>query len=258
MTRYFDGPLPRVLAHRGLATEAPENTMLAVARAVALGVTHVETDVHATLDGVAVVSHDPDLGRVGGDARRLSLLTLEQVRRVRLPEQQGVPTLEELLTAFPDTCFNVDVKADEAVRPTAEAVLRARAVDRVLVTSFSEHRRRSTVELLPGVASSASSLGVALVLVASAVPLGFLRRALLRLVTRGLGAVQVPERWGRLRVVTEGRVAALAEVGVETHVWTVDDPADMRRLLAIGVAGLVTDRADLALDVVGPPPAGGL
>lgn len=258
MTRYFEGPLPRVLAHRGLATEAPENTLLAVAAAVAAGATHVETDVHATLDGVAVVSHDPDLGRVAGDARRLSLLTLEQVRDVRLPEEQAVPTLEEVLDAFPGTRFNVDVKADDAVRPTAEAVRRAGATDRVLVTSFSERRRRAVTALLPGVATSASARGVAAVLVACAVPVPAVRRLALRLATRGLGALQVPEAHGRLRVVTRGRVAALAEVGVEVHVWTVDEPADMRRLVDLGVAGIVTDRADLALATFPQEPAEGL
>lgn len=258
MTRYFEGPLPRVLAHRGLATGAPENTMLAVASAVAAGATHVETDVHATLDGVAVVSHDPDLGRVAGDARRLALLTLEQVREVRLPEEQTVPTLEELLDAFPETRFNVDVKADAAVRPTAEAVRRAGALDRVLVTSFSERRRHAVTALLPGVATSASARGVAAALLACAVPVPALRRAALRTATRGLGALQVPETHGRLRIVTRRRVAALTEVGVETHVWTVDDPAVMRRLVGLGVAGIVTDRADLALAAFPRGPAEGL
>ena len=255
MTRFFDGPRPRVLAHRGLALDAPENTLLAFAHAVAAGATHVETDVHATLDGVAVVTHDPDLERVGGDARRVSLLTLEQVRAIRLPEGQGVPTLREALEAFPDTCFNVDVKAPEAVRPTIEAVLAAGAGDRVLLTSFSEVRRRATVAGLPGVATSASSRGVALAVAASLVPWGPARRLLVRAATRGVRALQVPERYGRFRVVTRWRVAALAEVGVETHVWVVDDPADMRRLVALGVAGVVTDRADLALATLVPPPA---
>jgi len=255
VTRFFDGPRPRVLAHRGLALDAPENTLLAFARAVALGVTHIETDVHATLDGIAVVSHDPDLGRVGRDARKISLLTLEQVRGIRLPEGQGVPTLLEALEAFPDTCFNIDVKVPEAVRPTIEAVRAAGATDRVLVTSFSEDRRRAAVVGLPGVASSASSRGVALAVAVSLVPWGPLRRILLRAATHGVRALQVPECWGRFRVVTAARVEALAEIGVEVHVWVVDDPADMRRLVALGVAGVVTDRADVALGTVGAPPA---
>jgi glycerophosphoryl diester phosphodiesterase len=103
------------------------------------------------------------------------------------------------------------------------------------------------VTALPGVATSASSPGVVGAIAASLVPVTAVRHALLRRVLRGCGAVQVPETWGRLRVVTRARVADLASIGVETHVWTVNDPAAMRRLLALGVHGLVTDRADLAL-----------
>ncbi|GAB2970499.1 glycerophosphodiester phosphodiesterase family protein [Frigoribacterium salinisoli] len=255
MTRFFDAPVPRVLAHRGFAVDAPENTLLAFARALALGTPYLETDVHATLDGVAIISHDADLGRVAGNGRRLSLLTLEQVRAVRLPEDQTVPTLQEALEAFPDAFFNIDVKADEAVRPTAEAIVRADAVDRVLVTSFSTKRRRAVTGLLPGVASSASSWGVGAALVASTLPRGPLRRLGLRLVTRGFDAVQVPERWWRLTIATEQRVADWAAAGIETHVWTVDDPDDVRRLVRLGVVGIVTDRTDLALETLAPPPA---
>lgn len=255
MTRFFDAPVPRVLAHRGFAVDAPENTLLAFVEALALGTPYLETDVHVTLDGVAIISHDADLGRVAGNSRRLSLLTLEQVRAVRLPEDQTVPTLQEALEAFPDARFNIDVKVDEAVRPAAEAILRAGAVDRVLVTSFSTKRRRAITDLLPGVASSASSWGVAVALVASELPRGPLRRVALRLVTRRFDALQVPEGWWRIRIATRRRIADWAAAGVETHVWTVDDPADMRRLVDLGVAGIVTDRTDLALETLDVPPA---
>lgn len=255
MTRYFDAPVPRVLAHRGFAVGAPENTLLAFADALALGTPYLETDVHATLDGVAVISHDADLGRVAGDSRRLALLTLEQVRAVRLPEDQTVPTLQEALEAFPDALFNIDVKVDEAVRPAAEAILRAGAVDRVLVTSFSTKRRRAVTDLLPGVASSASSWAVGAAVAASWLPRGPLRRVALRAVTRRFDALQVPEGWWRIRIATEERVADWAAAGVETHVWTVDDPDDMRRLVALGVVGIITDRADVALATLVPPPA---
>ena len=244
---WFGPSVPRVLAHRGLAVDAPENTMLAFARAVAAGASYVETDVHATSDDVAVVTHDPDLSRVAGRDVRVRDLDLAAVKEIRLGDDQEIPTLEEALDAFPETRFNIDVKVAEAVEPTARAVRRLGAQRRVLVTSFDQRVRRRVLAALPGVATSASSPGVVGALLASVVPLAPLRHAVLRRVLRGCGAVQVPETWGAVRVVTRERVADLASIGVETHVWTVNDPVAMRRLLSLGVHGIVSDRADVAL-----------
>lgn len=244
---WFEGPAPRVLAHRGLALDVPENTTASFLQAIVAGALYVETDVHATSDGVAVVSHDPDLSRVAGRDVSVHDLTLAEVRLVRLGDGYEMPTLEEALDAFPETRFNIDVKVAEAVRPTIDAVRRARAEHRVLLTSFDQRIRRRVLAGLPGVVSSASSWGVIAVVALGAVPVTPIRRRLMARALRGCGAVQVPERQGPLRVVTRRRVRDLEAIGVETHVWTVNDPVAMRRLLALGVHGLVSDRADLAL-----------
>ena len=244
---WFDGPTPRVLAHRGLALDVPENTTAAFAQAIASGARWVETDVHATSDDVAVVSHDPDLGRLAGRDASVRDLTLAEVRLVRLEGGYEMPTLEEALAAFPETCFNIDVKVAEAVGPTVEAVRRAGAEHRVLVTSFGQRIRRRVLAGLPGAVTSASSLGVAVAVALGVVPVTWLRRRLLARVLVGCRAVQVPERQGPLRIVTRRRVRDLEAIGVETHVWTVNDPVAMRRLLDLGVHGIITDRADLAL-----------
>lgn len=244
---WFERPTPRVLAHRGLALDVPENTTASFLQAIAAGALYLETDVHATSDGVAVVSHDPDLSRVAGRDASVRDLTLAEVRLVRLGDGYEMPTLEEALAAFPETCFNVDVKVAEAVGPTIDAVRRARAEHRVLLTSFDQRIRRRVLAGLPDVATSASSWGVVAVVALGAVPVAALRRRLMARALRGCGAVQVPERQGPLRIVTRRRVRDLEAIGVETHVWTVNDPAAMRRLLALGVHGLVSDRADLAL-----------
>ncbi|WP_370543950.1 glycerophosphodiester phosphodiesterase family protein [Frigoribacterium sp. VKM Ac-1396] len=248
---WFAPPGPRVLAHRGLAVEAPENTMLAFALAVSAGATYVETDVHATRDGIAIISHDPDLRRLAGRDQRLLDLDLADVKTVRLDGEHEIPTLDEALDAFPETRFNVDLKSDEAVAPAVRAIKRVRATDRVLVTSFDHRRRLRAVAALPGVATSASSRGITAAVAAGLVPVAGLRRALLRRALAGCGAVQVPERKGPVRIVTASRVAEFAALGVETHVWTVNEPAVMARLLALGVHGIVSDRADLALVEVG-------
>lgn len=243
---YLSPAGPRVFAHRGLAIEAPENTLLAFAKAIAAGAIYVETDVHASADGVAVIAHDPDLARVAGRDLRIEQLTLAELQRVDLGYGQTFATLAEALDGFPDTRFNIDVKARAAAEPAARAILAAGASERVLVSSFDERRRKAALRLLPGVVSSSSARLFALALIAGKV--GFTpvaRRAL-----RGLVAVQVPEKAIGLRITTARMIRRLHSAGVEVHVWTVNDPQRMNELLDLGVDGIVTDRADLALAVV--------
>jgi glycerophosphoryl diester phosphodiesterase len=246
---FLSPPRPRLLAHRGLALEAPENTLLAFAKAIALGAAYVETDVHASADGVAVIVHDPDLDRVAGRDARVEDFTLEQLRAVDLGAGQQVPTLAEALDGFPETRFNIDIKSAAAAEPAAQVIRDLGAVDRVLVTSFDELRRPRAVRGLPGVASSASSSRFAVALVAGKVGLV----PLMRLALRGLVAVQVPEEAAGLRIATPTMIARLHRAGVEVHFWTVNDPARMLELVAMGADGIVTDRFDLAVDAFGRP-----
>ncbi|MDQ1577155.1 MAG: glycerophosphoryl diester phosphodiesterase [Microbacteriaceae bacterium] len=206
------------------------------------GATHLETDVHTSADGVAVLSHDPDLTRLVGRSVRVGDLTLAELRRIDLGRGQSLVSLAEALDAFPEARFNIDIKTDPAVQPAARAIRDARATARVLITSFSERRRRRTVSALRGVASSASVFRFVWALIGAKVGLA----PLVRLALRSLDAVQVPERAGILHVITPRVVRAMHAAGVEVHVWTVNDPSDMIRLLDAGVDGLVTDRCDLA------------
>ena len=245
-SEYFEPRAPRALAHRGLALDAPENTLLAFARAVAVGAQYLETDVHVSHDGVAVVAHDPTLERIAGRDVAVGQLTMAELRRIDLGHAQGLASLEESLDALPDTRFNIDVKDEAAVDATIDAITRTRAESRVLVTSFSDRRRRKIAARLPGVVTSVGSAGVLRFRLAAS--LGS-RTAALRAL-RGARAVQVPERVGALRLVTPRFVESAHQLGVEVHVWTVNEPADMTRLLDLGVDGLVTDRADLALALI--------
>lgn len=243
---FFAGPLPRILAHRGLATDAPENTMLAFRSALAIGVTHLETDVHASADGVAVISHDADLARTAGITGRVDELDFAELQKIDLGHGQTFPSLEEALLAFPEARFNIDLKSDAVVTPAVAAIIRAQAVGRVLVASFDNGRRMRAVRALPGVATSASAVPFAASLFALKLGLMPLARQLLR----DVQAVQVPERLRGVRIISPRTVRLMKRSGVEVHVWTVNDPDHMRRLLDLGVDGLVTDRADLALAVV--------
>ncbi len=247
---YFHPAPPRVLAHRGLALSAPENTLLAFLAALARGVTHIETDVRASLDGIAVISHDPDLRRVAGRAVRVDQLTAAELARVDLGQRQGVPTLADALDAFPEARFNIDIKSADAVLPTVNAIRRAGATHRVLVTAFDGRRSRRAVQLLPGVATSASSGRIAVVLVALALHLPIVVPML-----RTVDAIQIPERYWGIPVLSARLLRAARAAGVEVHVWTIDERDDMRRLIAAGVDGLVTNRADVALEVLTSSPA---
>ncbi|MEI5582365.1 MULTISPECIES: glycerophosphodiester phosphodiesterase family protein [unclassified Agromyces] len=246
-SRWFEPATPRVLAHRGLALDAPENTLLAFERAVDAGAAYLETDVHLSADGEAVVAHDPTLERVApGRRERVADLPVAELRRVDLGGGQGFATLDEVLHAFPGVRFNIDVKTDAAVHATVEAVRRAAAADRVLLTAFSDARRRRLGAMVPGAVTSAGRTSVLRARAASLAR----NPSLLRRAVAGAQALQVPERVGRMALLTPALVASAHAAGVEVHVWTVNEEADMRRLLALGIDGIVTDRADLALRVV--------
>ncbi|MDR6613360.1 glycerophosphodiester phosphodiesterase family protein [Leifsonia sp. 1010] len=243
---YLDGAGTRIIAHRGLALDAPENTLLAFLRALSAGATHLETDIHASADGVAVIAHDPDLARVAGRNVQVGQLTMSELRRIDLGHGQGFCSLAEALDAFPQARFNIDVKDARAAAPAVAAIREARATDRVLITSFSSERRRAVADALPGVASSPAVAEFLPALIGARLGIApLVRRAL-----RGFVAVQVPERRGPLRIVTRRSVERVHAAGAEVHVWTVNDPADMVRLLDLGVDGIVTDRCDVLTTVV--------
>ncbi len=243
---YFTPAPPRVLAHRGLQVDAPENTMLAFTKAVAIGVTHLETDVHASLDGVAVISHDPDLRRTANRDVRIDQLTFAELTQVDLGHGQTFSRLDDLLDAFPEARFNIDIKSLAAAEPAAAAIIRAGAIGRVLITSFNDRRRRAATDRLPGVATSASAPSFIVAFIAARLGLAGLSRRVLSHVD----AVQIPEKIAFLHTCTRRTVRIFHSAGLEIHVWTVNDAAAIRRLFQHGVDGIFTDRADIAMRVL--------
>jgi glycerophosphoryl diester phosphodiesterase len=240
---YLDGPTPLAFAHRGGAAHGDENTAEAFARAVALGYRYVETDVHATADGVAVVFHDPTLQRVTGEAGRIDGLRWADVATVRVGGAAAVPRLDDVLAAWPQVRFNLDVKAAGGVEPTVRTVERAGAADRVLLASFSDARLRRLRALAgPKVATSLGQRGVARLWLASRAG----RRVEL---PPTVVAAQVPVRHSGIRVVDRRFVAYAHRIGLQVHVWTIDEPAEMHDLLDLGVDGIMTDHVDVLRDV---------
>jgi glycerophosphoryl diester phosphodiesterase len=243
------------MAHRGFSRHGLENSMAAFRAAVGLGYRYLETDVHTTADGVLVLFHDAALDRITDGTGRIAELTAEDVARARIGGLEPVPTFDELVAAFPDARFNLDVKDWNSVRSLAAAVERHALHDRVLIASFSDRRRRAVLRLLSRrTASSAGTAANAAFVALSpllAVPgVGALARAVLGRLLRDVDALQVPVRYRAVQVVTPGFVRRAHELGLYVHVWTINEPAEMHRLLDLGVDGIVSDRADLLKEVL--------
>lgn len=246
---------PRVLAHRGLVTAemaargVVENTREAFAAAVACGADYLESDCRVTRDGRIVLMHDRDLGRVFGDPREVAELDFAALA-ARFAERGGVMTLEELLHAFPEARLNLDVKEQAAAEPLGRLV--APHAARVLVTSFSESFRRRALRAAAGAGDGsrpATAPGrVALLRILVAVATG--SRELTARALAGFDALQIPERQGRVRVLSSRLIDAAHRAGVEVHVWTVNETARMRQLAELGVDGIITDRADAAISAL--------
>ncbi|MBM9459078.1 glycerophosphodiester phosphodiesterase [Nocardioides sp. zg-536] len=237
------------LAHRGGAfhpeIEGLENTMAAFKHAAGLGYTYLETDVHATSDGVLLAFHDDVLDRVTDGTGAVGELTLADVRRARIGGREQVPTLVELLDAFPRARFNIDIKSEAAVEPLAALVRERGLWDRVLVGSFSHRRTRRFRALTEQrVPTAATPWQVVAFRCAPTARIAAL------LAGPDVDAFQVPHRRGRFTVVTPGFVRRAHAAGLPVHVWTIDDPDEMRLLLDRGVDGIFTDRTDLLKDVL--------
>lgn len=266
MPRYLTDSLPGrhgwpiALAHRG-ADPRRENTSAAFSAAVDRGFGYLELDVRTTADGAAVVFHDETLERITTGHGNLSDHTWAELGQFRVVGEHpgepgsgatGEPLLlfEDLLAAYPHIHLNVDLKDAASAEAVASVVHRHEAWHRVLVASFDDahriayrdHARRLTGRSDLPIAHSGGVRAVATLVFTHRLPLPLFRRVVERLRRDvDLHAVQVPVRSGVIPVVTPQFVERCHQVGLAVHVWVVDDPAEMERLLALGVDGLVTD-----------------
>ncbi|MFE9125640.1 glycerophosphodiester phosphodiesterase [Streptomyces sp. NPDC007148] len=231
---YLDHPGPIPFAHRGGAADGLENTLAQFRRAVAAGYRYIETDVHATADGKLVAFHDTTLDRVTDGAGRIADLPWEDVRQARVAGSEPVPLFEDLLEEFPGVRWNVDIKAEPALRPLLHLIERTDSWDRICVGSFSESRVVRAQRLAgPRLATSYGTRGVlGLRLRSWGIPAGLRRSAI---------AAQVPESQSGIPVVDRRFVRAAHARGLQVHVWTINEPDRMHRLLDLGVDGIMTD-----------------
>jgi len=251
---------PLNLAHRGGAALAPENTMLAFQNALALGADGLELDVHASQDGELVVIHDDTVDRTTDGSGQVAEMTLAQLQALdagyryswdggnSFPYRgQGIkiPTLREVLTAFPDTRISIEIKQ---VTPPIEATLanlirETGAQSRVLVTATDDGVIKRFRRLAPDVATAAATGEVRSFYLWQRIGLSAFYRPV-------ANAFAVPERSGDTQVVTSGFVESAHARGMKVYVWTVNVPDRMHQLLRLKVDGIITDRPDLLRQVM--------
>ena len=244
-------------AHRGGSLEHPENTMVAFGAAVELGYLHLETDTQLTRDGVLLAFHDATLDRVTDLSGPVAGRTLDEIRRADTAYRFsldggrthplrgngiGIPTLEEVLVAFPHTRFNIDAKTSRVLVPLAALIERLGAADRICIGSFSDGRLRRFRRLSGGrVCTSMGRHGIVTARLTSLAG---------RMPAFGASCVQVPtSQWG-VPVVDRAFVRAAHRGGLQVHVWTIDDRAEMERLLDLEVDGIMSDRPTLLKEVL--------
>jgi glycerophosphoryl diester phosphodiesterase len=250
-----------VMAHRGGRGLWPENTLYAFQRAWDLGVDVLEMDVHSTSNGALVIMHDDTVDRTTDGSGPIHGYTLAELKELdagyRWTADDGatfpyrgqgitVPTLEEVFQALPDAPMNIEIKQVQPsiVAPLCELVRAYGMAERVLVASFDQETIRAFRRACPEVASTAGEDEVRVLYVLSRAWLG-------RIYSAPAEAAQVPEYSGDLHVVTPRFLSAAHGRGMEVHVWTVNEPDDMGRMLDLGLDGIITDYPDRLLALLG-------
>lgn len=257
-----DLPRPLVIAHQGGEELWPSNTMYAYERAVALGVDMLEMDLHVTADGALVLMHDETVDRTTDGTGLLEEMSLAQVKALdagyywtaddgqTFPFRgQGitVATLEEVFQAFPDMPMNIEIKLVEhvpVVEPFCQMIRQHNMQDKVLVASFHQDALDQFRAACPEVSTSTTQDEV----------ISFFVRHALGLAASfspAAQAVQVPEYRSGLHIVTPGFIDDAHSRGMDVHVWTVNQAADMQRMIDLGVDGIITDRPDILLELLG-------
>lgn len=238
---FLDHPGPIPFAHRGGASEAPENTLPAFEHAVNLGFRYLETDVHVTADGVLVAFHDDRLDRVTDRTGVIRELPWSEVSKARVDGREPIPLLEDVLGTWPEVRVNIDPKADDSVDPLIEVIRRTGSVHRVCVGSFSDER----------IARVRAALGPELCTGMGPEELvGLIRAFEGEHVQFSSQAAQIPPADPKGRPLATPELVEVAHrFGIAVHVWTIDDPDEMHALLDIGVDGIMTDRPAVLRDV---------
>ncbi len=261
-TYFENAPRPLVIAHQGGDGLWPSNTLFAFEHAAELGVDVLEMDIHMTKDGVLVVSHDETVDRLTDGEGLIKEMTLSEVQALdaaydwspldddaEFPYRgQGVtiPTLESVFEKFPTYRMNIEIKQSDPpiVQPFCDLIRKHGMEDKVLVASFKDEALVEFRETCPEVATSGSRGQIKNFIYMHLAFLG-------RLYSPNFSAVQVPIEDSGITLLTSRFVSVAHARGLWVDAWTIDDPAEMQMLIGIGVDGIITDRPDLLLEILG-------
>jgi glycerophosphoryl diester phosphodiesterase len=252
----FFSASPQVFAHRGGCDLGPENTIAAFDIGMSTGADGLELDVHLSADGIVIVHHDKTLDRTTNGSGPVAARTAQELERLDAGywfkrgdaypfrgQGIGVPTLREVLARYHGIPTIIEIKVYTVAMGEAvsEEVRRADALDYVCVAGYGAASARAARAALPGVAASAAQPEVRLAVY----------RSILRCPVRRAAyqTYQVPECAEAVRIVTPRFIRHAHSAGLKVQVWTVDEEADMRRLLDWGVDGLISNRPNVAVRV---------
>ena len=242
MHAYLDYNGLLAFAHRGGAEEAPENTMAAFEAAVRLGYRYLETDGYTTSDGVLLSFHDQILDRVTDMQGAVAETSWDVMKKAKVEGKEPVPLMAEVLDAFPETRINIDPKVDSAVEPLIKLIRDMDVLDRVCIGSFSSERIDAFRDAFG--AKVCTSMGPG--------ETARLRGHAYNLPLKPLLAncAQIPVKQYGLTLVDPRMVRAANRLGLQIHVWTIDEEDEMERLIDLGVHGLMTDKPSLLREVL--------
>jgi glycerophosphoryl diester phosphodiesterase len=263
VSKIFEVDHPLIIAHRGGANLAPENTILALRTAIDLGIDVIETDLQLTKDNQFVLFHDDDLSRMAGRAEKIRDLPLDELKQIditfNLSPDNGVTfpyrgqghwilSLSEAFEEFSDTVFNLDIKNKEdreAPELLASLISDYDRANSVIIASFHDRQLERFRALMPKVVTAACPGEV------SRFVFGVKTHSL-RLTTRNpkYRVFQVPINYGRINVVNSKFVKAAHEKGIAVHVWTINDRTLMNELIEMGIDGIITDEPVMFRDLL--------
>ena len=241
MKHYLDFQGMAVLAHRGGALEANENTLESFKYAHDIGCDYIETDVQITSDGIPYIFHDEDLSRIVGEKKNFNELSSQEVDELIIFSDQKIPTLRSVLESLPTTLFQIDVKTDDVALPALKVIEECNALNRVCIASFSSQRLEVVRNLYPNICISMGPNEVAKMLLSS---FGLYKKSILG------NCLQIPIYEYGIKLVTKRFVKFIHSKGLKVCVWTINDEKTFKYLIDIGVDGIITDKPKLLFEVL--------
>ena len=230
-----------VLAHRGGSIESFENTLASFAYAQSIGCKYIETDVQVSSDGVPYIFHDESLKRICGIDNIFNSISSEEIDRLRIFDDHPIPKLDTALKQFPDLFFQIDLKTDLVAIPALEIIKKNNAENRVCIASFNSNRLKQVSENYSAMCLSMGPKEVAKLLLASfGLYKGYIPG----------DCLQVPIYSHGIKVVTKRFIKFVQSKNLKIMVWTINDEKTLKKLIDLGVDGIITDKPKLLTDLI--------